>query len=104
MWINTFHPQNNPVRYTLLLFLKLSPSSAAWQFESQTPETGAGGKESGLFKCQSFERMGGLLSSKTHLNISGQASDFYRVGGNSEGGNSQGECGCAVSLEKEQWE
>ena len=43
--------------------------------ESQTPETGARGKESGLFKCQQSEKMGNSCL-KAHLFISVVAEDF----------------------------
>ena len=60
------------------IILKLNPGLAAYCKESQTCETGAGEKESDLFERWHLEKMSGPLSSKTHLNISGQASHYCR--------------------------
>ena len=43
---------------------------AACHNESQTPETGAGGKESSLFKCQPPEKMGDSLSQRPSPHLS----------------------------------
>lgn len=54
------------------VILNPSPSLAIFHNERQTHETGAGGKESGLFKCKWLEKMGTHVLTSLFFNISVQ--------------------------------
>ena len=77
--------------------MKPNPSSAACHGESQTRETGAGEKESGLSKCQDLRRPR-IRALKAHLNLSAQTGVFLRGGGEAEQRDQGRGCGPAGSV------